>query len=138
MKSRLNSLLIAAAGLTLSAAAAYGQTTVVANVPFSFRTPAGMQPAGQYQIAPATNDGSIAVLKNMETGRSTLTGIGSPNGNPNDKTARLVFRCGSESGCALSEVKMGDGRGWTYKTPHLKPSETERVAVIYFESKQAE
>jgi hypothetical protein len=138
MKTKLNSLLITAAGLTLSAVAAYGQTRVVANVPFSFRTAAGVQPAGEYRIATVTNDGAVAVLQNTETGRSTLTGMGSPSGNPNDKTPHLVFRCGTESGCTLSEVKMGDGRGWTYKTPHLKPSETERVAVIYFESKQAE
>lgn len=138
MKSRLNSLLITAAGLTLSAAAAYGQTNIVANVPFSFRTAAGVQPAGEYRIATMTYDGSVAVLQNTATGHSAFTGIGSPNGNPNDKTPRLVFRCGSESGCTLSEVKMGDGRGWSYKAPHLKPSETERIAVIYFESKQAE
>ena len=138
MKSRLNSLLITAAGLTLSAAAAYGQTQIVANVPFAFRTAAGVQPAGEYFISAVTYDGAVAVLKNMHTGHAALTGIGSPNGNPNDKTPRLVFRCGSESGCALSEVKMGDGRGWTYKAPRLKPSENERVAVIYFESKQAE
>jgi hypothetical protein len=138
MKTKLNSLLITAAGLALTAAAAYGQTRVVANVPFSFRTAAGVQPAGEYQIATVSNDGAVAILQNTETGHSTLTGMGSPNGNPNDKTPRLVFRCGTESGCTLSEVKMGDGRGWTYKTPHLKPSETERAAVIYFESKQAE
>ena len=138
MKSRLNSLLIAAAGLTLSAAAAYGQTNIVASVPFSFHTAAGVQPAGEYRITTLSSDGSVAVLQNTATGHSSMTGIGSPNGNPNDKAARLVFKCGSESGCTLSEVKMGDGRGWSYRAPHLKPSETERVAVIYFESKQAE
>jgi hypothetical protein len=142
MKTKLNSLLITAAGLTLSAASlqttAYGQAKVVANIPFSFRTAAGVQPAGEYRSATITNDGAVAVLQNIETGHSVLTGIGSSNGTPNDKTPRFVFRCGTESGCTLSEVKMGDGRGWTYKTPHLKASETERVAVVNFESKQAE
>ena len=99
MKTKLNLLLITAAGLTLSAVAAYGQTRVVANVPFSFRTAAGVQPAGEYRIATVANDGAVAVLQNTETGRSTLTGMGSPSGNPNDKTPHLVFRCGTESGC---------------------------------------
>jgi len=138
MKTTWNSLLITATGLALSAAAAYGQTTLTANVPFSFRTASGAQPAGEYRIAPITYDGSVAKLVNMDTRHAAMTGIGSPNGNPSDKTPQLVFRCGSESGCALVGVKMGDGRAWKYNAPKLKASESERIAVVYFESKLAE
>ena len=141
MKTTLNSLLITAAGLTLSAAflqtAAYGQTNVVANVPFAFQTAAGMQQPGEYAIAPISHDGAVLKLQNRDTGKSSMIGMGTPSGLSKDGP-KLVFRCGSESGCALSAVVMGDGRGWSYKAPHLKPSETERVAVVYFESKQAE
>ena len=60
MTTELNSLLITAA-LTLSAAAAYGQNQVVANIPFSFRTAAGVQPAGQYA---ASHEGEASKLRN--------------------------------------------------------------------------
>ena len=137
MKSTLNSLLITA-GLTLSAVAAYGQTNIVAQVPFAFKTAAGMQPAGEYAIVPVSTSAGVMMLENMDTRHGSMLGIGANSGNPYDKTPRLVFRCGSESGCALSEVKLGDGRAWTYKAPHWKTSETERVAVVHFETKLAE
>jgi hypothetical protein len=138
MKTTLNSLLITAAGLALSAGAAYGQNQLIANIPFSFHTPAGVQAAGEYRVTPVSQDGSVMKLENVDTRHAAVTGIGVPNGNPNDKTPQLVFKCGSESGCSLAAVKMGDGRGWSYKAPKLKPSEQERVAVVYLGSKLAE
>jgi hypothetical protein len=138
MKSTLNSLIIAAA-VTLSAAAAYGQQTkLTVNVPFAFKTASGMQAAGEYAIKPATASEVVMVLENRQTGRGTMLGIGAPE-TGRDKDAKLVFRCGDESGCALTSVWVGDGRGWSYKAPKLKPSENERIAVVYFDSnKQAE
>ena len=67
-----------------------------------------------------------------------MAGMGIANDNPNDKTPQLVFKCGSESGCALVAVKIADGRGWSYSEPKLKASEQERIAVVYFDSKLAE
>ena len=40
---------------------------------------------------------------------------------------QLVFKCGSESGCALVAVKMADRLGWSYNKPKLKASEQERI-----------
>jgi len=137
MKTTLNSLLTMAAGVALSAAAAYGQNQLNAMIPFEFRTASGIQPAGEYRILPVIHDGAMMRMQNVDTGRSALTGIGTPNSNPNENVAKLVFKCGSESGCALWAVKMGDGRGWTYKAPKLKPSEQERIAVIYVGSRPA-
>ena len=134
MISKLNSLLITAA-LTLSAAAAYGQTQVVANIPFSFRTAAGVQPAGQYAVS---HEGEVTKLRNLDSGKASLAGIGVPEDNGRSKPPQLVFTCGSESGCALTSVRLGDGRTWSHKAPRLKPSEEARVAVIYLESRQAE
>jgi len=138
MKNTLNSLLIATAGLALSAAAAYGQNLLAANIPFAFQTASGVYPAGEYRVTYVSHDGSVLRLQSVGTGHSAITGMGTPNGNPNDKTPQLVFKCGSESGCTLATVKMGDGRGWSYKAPKLKPSESERIAVVYFGSKLAE
>jgi len=137
MKSTLNSLRVTAAGLALSAAAAYGQSNIVANVPFAFHTVAGTQPAGQYSIGSASHDGAVLRLYNVETSKNSLLGLGTPDGIANQDKPKLVFRCGDETGCVLSGVWMGDGRGWSYKT-HMKPRERERIAVVYFQSKQAE
>ena len=138
MKTTLNSLLITAAGFALSAAAAFGQSHLTADIPFSFTTASGVQAAGEYRVVPVSADGSVMKLQNVETGHATTTGMGRSTGNPNEKTPQLVFRCGSESGCALVVVKLADGRGWSYNEPKLKASEQERIAVVYFDSKLAE
>jgi hypothetical protein len=138
MKSTLNSLMITAAGFALSAAAAYGQAQVAANIPFDFSASNQVYAAGEYLVAPLSHDGFVMKLQNRRTGRSAVTGIGVPVGNPQDKTAKLVFRCGSESGCALVSVNMGNGRSWKYNAPKLKPAEAERIAVVRLESTLAE
>jgi hypothetical protein len=135
MKTKLNSLLLAAAGLTLSVAAAYGQNKIVAEVPFSFRTAAGVQDAGKYSIS---QEGVVTKLVNEETRRASLLGIGVPEETHSHAQPQLVFLCGSESGCALRSVTIEDGRSWSFKTPRLKAEETARIAVVHFESRQAE
>ena len=137
MKSTLNSLLITAAGVVLSTAGAYGQTNISANVPFEFRTAAGVQPAGEYAVVQTANSVAVRIV-NQETRKSSLLGIGVPEGQHKNAQPKLVFQCGSESGCALTHVQMGDGREWKYNAPRLKASETARVAVVLLESKQAE
>ncbi|HEY7334291.1 MAG TPA: hypothetical protein VH639_05365 [Bryobacteraceae bacterium] len=135
MKTKLNALLLTAAGLTLSAAAVYGQSRVVANIPFAFRTIGGMQAAGQYAVA---HEGPTTKLTNLESGKSTLAGFGTPADVSAKAKPQLVFICGSESGCALSAVTDADGRTTSFKAPHLKASETAHVAVVQLESRQAE
>jgi len=135
--SRLNWSRIAVIGGLLSAAAAYGQTKITAEIPFSFRTAAGVQPAGQYAVIPANLDDDVLAIQSIETGRSTLLGMGARD-SANDTRPRLVFHCGSEGGCALTGVWMSDGRRWAFKTPKIKPSEQEHVAVVYFNNKQSE
>ena len=130
-----NSALLTAAGLTLSVAAAYGQSKIVADVPFAFRTAAGIQVAGNYSIS---QEGAATKLVNQQTGRASLLGIGTPQDANGNAAPQLVFVCGSESGCALTSVTIADGRSYRFKTPRLNPSETARVTVIYFESRQAE
>ena len=137
MKSTLNSLLITAAGVVLSTAGAYGQTNITANVPFAFRTAAGVQPAGEYAVMPTANGVAVKIV-NQDSGKTSLLGMGIPEGQYKNAQPKLVFQCGSESGCALTHVQMADGREWKYQAPRLKASETARVAVVLLESKQAE
>jgi hypothetical protein len=127
MKTKWN-LLLTAAGFALIAAAAYGQTRLTANVPFSFRTIAGVQPAGQYAVV---HDGDVTKLENLATRKATWVGIGVLDKNDQPNAPRLVFTCGNESGCALTGVRSEDGREWHFQAPKLKPSEEARVAVIY-------
>jgi hypothetical protein len=137
MNNKLHLLLLTAA-LTLSAAAAYGQNQVTANIPFQFRTMAGVQAAGEYKVVPAAQEGSILKLENVQTKQSSYMGMGTQDGNLGNGRARLTFRCGDESGCILSGITMGDGRGWSIRTPRMKANEPEHVAVVYLQSKQAE
>ena len=133
MKTKSNSLLLTAA-LALGAVAAYGQDRVVANIPFEFKTVAGVQPAGQYTVS---EQGVAARLRSVE-GKTSLLGIGVPDdANPN-RPPQLVFTCGSESGCVLTAVRFEDGRSWKYPAPRPKASEDQRVAVVYLERAQAE
>ncbi|HEY6341363.1 MAG TPA: hypothetical protein VIY49_07715 [Bryobacteraceae bacterium] len=134
MKTKWNSLLTAA-GFALIAAAAYGQDRLTANVPFSFRTIGGVHPAGQYAVV---HDRDVTKLENLTTRKSTWVGIGVLDGEGQRNAPRLVFTCGNESGCALTSVRIDDGREWRFQAPKLKASEEARVAVIYLGSKDAE
>ena len=133
MKTRVNSLLFTAA-LALGAVAAYGQDRIVANIPFEFKTVAGVQPAGHYTLS----GHSVSPVLRHVAGKTSLLGIGVPDEvNPN-RPPQLVFTCGSESGCVLTSVRFEDGRSWKYPQPQLKASEERKVAVIYLERPQAE
>ena len=58
--------------------------------------------------------------------------IAMPRMDPNEKSPQLVFKCGTESGCALVAAKISDGRGWSYTEPKLKATEQARIAVVSF------
>jgi hypothetical protein len=133
MKTKSNSLLLTAA-LALGALAAYGQDRVVANIPFEFKTVAGVQPAGHYTVSV---EGASARLRHVE-GKVSLLGIGIPDDANPSRPPQLVFTCGSESGCVLTGVRFEDGRSWKYPAPRPKASENQSVAVIYLERAQAE
>jgi hypothetical protein len=131
MKKNVTCMLMTAVVLTLGAAAAYSQSTITATIPFGFRTIAGSQPAGTYQISRLPRMGDLYLIRNVATGAFTQTMISPTLGSSKDRKVKLVFRCGNESGCALSEVWGPDGLGARVQTPKLKPSEVERLAVVY-------
>jgi hypothetical protein len=135
MKTKINSLLVIAAGFALSAAGAYGQDRVVANIPFAFQAGGKAQAAGQYAVA---RQGEATVLQNVETRKSIVAGLGIPEGPDRNQPPALVFTCGGESGCALTQVRMADGRTWKFKAPSLKPYEAARVEVVRLDGQNAE
>jgi hypothetical protein len=103
------------AALTLTATAAFGQTT--ANVPFAFRISGGELPAGHYKIQ-QQNAGSGNVLlsiRNAETGQSYLAnaplGLSSRSGTK----PHLTFVCQGND-CALTQVWTDSFAGYGLST----------------------
>jgi hypothetical protein len=135
MKTNLIRTLI----LTAVSVAAYGQSNMNADVPFGFRAAGEYYTAGAYTISQYGHSGSgILVLVNTESRLTRFLTTKAPAADAMDAAPKMLFRCGSESGCTLASVELANGRTWTVNTPHLKPSELERIAVIYLDRKQAE
>jgi hypothetical protein len=137
MKTNLTRTLILAAVSLTGAATAHAQDKVAADVPFAFRAAGTEFDAGAYYIAQSGHTG-ILMLLNQDSGYIKYVTTAAPGDDSKHASPKLVFRCGDESGCALSAVALANGRTWKLRTPHLKPSEMERIAVIYFDRKQAE
>ena len=137
MKSNLTRTLILTAVALTGAAAANAQDTVAADVPFAFRAARTEFNAGSYHIAQSGHS-RILMLLNQDSGHTKYVTTAAPGDDSKDSNPKLVFRCGDESGCALSAVSLANGRAWKLRTPRLKPSEMERIAVIYLDRKQAE
>jgi hypothetical protein len=139
MKTNLTRTLILAAVSLTGGAAAYGQSNMVADVPFLFRANGQAFDAGTYTIEQYGHSNSgILKLSNREAGLTRFLTSTAPADASKDARPKLVFRCGDESGCALAAVELANGRTLKVRIPHLKPSEMERIAVIYLDRKQAE
>lgn len=130
MKKNL-SLMLPAVVLTLSAAAAYGQGPLRAEIPFGFRTTNASLAAGKYAVMPLAH-GNVGVVRmeNLQTGTSTMM-IAASTIEKSTGGARMVFKCGSVRGCALAEAYGDDGWGWRFNTPRLSSAEKERLAVVF-------
>jgi len=138
MKTNLTRTMIVAATVALSAAAVFAQTKLTANIPFAFGAMTAHMSAGRYEIVSAMpSNAGVLQIRNVATGEAANLGIGIPTVPENAKGARLVFKCAGEA-CAVSEVWRDDGRGYKFATPQVKPSQLERVAVIYLDRKYAD
>src|ERR1700729_856792 len=101
MKTNLvRSLILAAVALT-GAAAVHAQDKVAADVPFAFRAAGVEFNAGTYHIAQSGHNG-ILMLLNQDSGSTKLVTTAAPGDDSKYAAPKLVFRCGNESGCALS------------------------------------
>jgi len=132
MKTNLNrSLMLTAVAVTLGVAA-YGQNNITATVPFSFKANGTAQKAGDYSVV-ANAGATVLHLVNKSTGQSVQLGIGTPEGAAaGEPRPRLVFHCGDDGGCALAEVWIGDGRGWSYKHALAKGPKYETAVAVYY------
>jgi hypothetical protein len=67
----------------------------------------------------------------MATGRAGFSMFSATLGRSRDGRVKLVFRCGSQTGCALEQIWGTDGVGRMVPVPRLKAAELERLAVVY-------
>lgn len=99
-----------AASAAFLGTAAYGQSSLKADVPFAFSVPGGGAVSGNY-IIDIDSNGSSRVLRlyNTDTHKAVaVIATSLTNGKSAAIEPRLVFRC-SDAGCALAEVWTPDG-----------------------------
>jgi len=138
MKKNLSTLLLTAVGMTLSAAAAYGQGPMRADVPFQFHTTNTTLIAGKYSIAPAPKgNAQVIQITNLDSRRTSFV-LANQSATEASGRARLVFRCGDVSGCALVEAYTGSGQGWKLSPPRAPKEEKQYVAVIFLHRNDAD
>jgi hypothetical protein len=132
---------IFAASAILWSSICWGQETLVADIPFQFRTPAGHSPAGHYEIVAGSGaTRSVTTLHNLNTRKAVLTLPGVhlySRKSALANSARLTFRC-TASDCALIEIWPGGGNdGWLFiqaQEPAQRKIETARISVPAFAS----
>jgi len=132
MKKNLNrTLLLTAAVLTITAAA-YAQSISSAAIDFAFRANGASHAAGAYTVTADAN--GVVALREKATGHTVQLGIGVREGTPNYKQdrPRLVFSCTEDGGCNLSQVWIGDGRGFSFSQPKQRSSGLASLRVVYF------
>jgi hypothetical protein len=128
-KNSIRVLTITVAALTVGAAA-YAQTRMIAEVPFSFHINGTVLPAGNYNVGPMSAASlHTLVLSDQHTNKAAVTLATSTTEGKRDRP-RLVFRCGDVSGCYLIQAWDDQGYGWEFPKPRLTPAEKERVAEV--------
>lgn len=110
MKSITNRFVLLATAAVVCGTAAYGQTTLKADVPFAFRIPGGGSAIGSYVIhLNTTGSAKVAEFYNKDTHRAVLAFVNAvPDVGAREIQPRLIFRCGDD-GCALSQIWTPDG-----------------------------
>jgi hypothetical protein len=131
MKQNILKRTLTAAMLTLVATAAYGQTnTTTAKIPFTFRAVTSDLPAGRYEVRPTTGNTGTMELRNMDNGKTVFITSTTHVTESKEARPRLIFRCGSEEGCALERLWSGQGVGLEFPTPPLTAAQKERRETV--------
>jgi hypothetical protein len=130
MNSLKLNLITAAATFIAATATASAQTTMHANVPFSFSISSRtMLLAGDYRVARVGATADTWAFIDQQTGRITLEALGQPDQSRQGDPAKLEFQCRADH-CALSKIQMGDGEAGYELHPKFTKRETEQAALI--------
>ena len=122
----VRTLMLSAAALTLGSAA-YGQSRMVAEIPFSFRVNGTELPAGSYSVERPMNTARDVVQ--FSNGRDIKVVFGFSAHAYAQGPARLIFTCRETGECSLVQVWDTYGAGIEFKSK-MTSAEKERLAVI--------
>jgi hypothetical protein len=127
-------VILSAAALTMGSVA-YGQSRLIADIPFSFRMHGTEMPAGRYWVEPNTLARTVVRLTDGNNQQLAM-GIGATGHE--QSAPRLIFSCRESSGCSLAEVWTGNGTGVVFPQPKLTSAEKERLAAVILHRSEAE
>lgn len=131
----IRTLTLSAAALTMGSAA-FAQSRLVAQIPFAFKVNGTELPAGNYSIErPQIANRNVLLLTDGHNSKMVM-GINASGNEP--ASARLIFRCGESSGCALAEVWDSQGSHVNFPKPKLTSAEKERLAVVFLRRSEAD
>lgn len=130
MKSILSTTLIAAASVSLSVSAAYGQEKLQASIPFEFTVGKRTLPEGIYVVSRAGgNFGRMLQIRSVESRTGILVNPNHPVYANRVPDPKLVFKC-ANAGCVLTEIWSGDLMGAGFVTPKASSGNGERIAQV--------
>jgi hypothetical protein len=129
MKNIANRMIVFAASALAFGTVAFGQTRMVAEVPFAFHTVNGTLPAGTYEVREMSAGVThVVVLRNTGTEKSAFAG--NPTYNAYRKAANgpvLEFACSGHE-CSLRAIRSSSS-SLEYAAPK-KSKDGEKMAVI--------
>jgi len=131
MKTIANRLIVFAAGAIAFGTVAFGQTRMIAEIPFAFRTVSATLPAGNYEVRETTVGGAA----HMVLFWNTATRKGALAGNPtydiygrSETGTVLQFAC-IEHRCSLKAIRSTNA-ALEYPTPRKTRDDDKRVAIL--------
>lgn len=130
MNSLKLNLITAAATFIAATATASAQSTLNANVPFSFSVSSRtMLPAGDYNVVRTNVTADTWAFIDKQTGHKTLVALGQPDQSRRGDPAKLEFRC-HEDHCALTKIQVGNGEAGYELHPKTTKAEAENAALV--------
>jgi hypothetical protein len=131
----IRTLMLSTAVLTMGSAA-YGQSHLTAEIPFSFRINGTELPAGKYSVDRANV--STKNVVELNNGKGVKLALGHTAYGDEDKQARLIFSCRDGSGCTLVQAWYDHGFGLEFNKPKPTGADNERMAVVIVLKSQAD
>jgi hypothetical protein len=131
MKSFTSRLAIFAATAVVFGTMAYGQTTLNADIPFTFQTSNATLPAGHYTISRVAGASVTSILRlyNKDSHRSVLAAsLPIDMFHKADEKPVMVFAC-AEQICTLRTIKTSNGT-YAYPEAHNKTARDHEVVSM--------
>jgi hypothetical protein len=134
MKTYLGKLMALALVAMALSGAAFAQSAVRANIPFSFSAGGRVLPAGEYTIS-VNPLNHVVLIGQKATGKSSFL-IGAPDDSSRDERTVLIFKSGEGEVYALRELR-GPDLGVSFNTKESRSTmkvqnQSNEVTVIAY------